>query len=72
MPPPSFPQRLEKNTEEQKYHNIITVAKTSIHQCSVDISSRENYYLCKVYEGYGYEKKISVLKMTINCNIVVL
>ena len=57
-PPPPFPQRLVKKTEDGKYRSFITILK----QLSINVplyrSSRTNARLCQIYERSGHQEKI--------------
>ena len=57
-PPPPFPQRLVKKTEDGKYRRFITTLK----QLSINVPLVEpleiNARLCQVYERSGHKEKI--------------
>ena len=57
-PPPPFPQRLVKNTEDGKYRRFYNNAEATFYQCPFSRSPRTNARLCQVYKRYGYKEKI--------------
>ena len=66
MPPPPFPQRLVKKTEDGKYRCFITMLK----QLSMNVPLVE---ALEQMPGYAkFMKDWSLLRMMIDCSIVVL
>ena len=57
-PPPPFPQRLVKNTEDGKYRRFYNNAEATLYQCPFGRSSTTNAQLCQVYERSGHKEKI--------------
>ena len=57
-PPPPFPQRLVKKTEDGKYRRFITMLKQLSINVSFGRSSRTNARLCQIYERSGHQEKI--------------
>ena len=57
-PPPPFPQRLVKKTEDGKYRRFITMLK----QLSINVplveALEQNAWICQIYERSSHQEKI--------------
>ena len=71
-PPPLFPQRLVKNIEDGKYRRFITMLKKlSINVPLIEALEQMPGY-AKFMKELVTKKRSSLLRMMIECNIVVL
>ena len=71
-PPPPFPQRLVKKTEDGKYRRFITMLKQlSINVPLVEVLEQMPGY-AKFMKDLVTKKYQSLLRMMIDCSIVVL